>query len=119
MDWDFGDVLLTMLVFFFWVLFISMFISAFMDIFRRRDLSGWGKAGWTLLICIAPFLGILIYMVARPRLPMDDYAQSAVGGGAGGRGYSSADEIAKLAELREKGTISDEEFQRLKARTVG
>jgi hypothetical protein len=117
MDWDFGDVLLTMLVFFFWVLFISMFISAFMDIFRRRDLSGWGKAGWTVLICFFPLLGILIYMVARPRLETDDYAYHT--GGAGARSYSTADEIAKLAELHEKGTISDEEFQRLKARTVG
>lgn len=66
MDWDFGDIFLTMLAFFFLFTFIWMFIAVFADIFRRRDLSGAAKAGWLILIVLLPFLGILIYMISRP-----------------------------------------------------
>jgi hypothetical protein len=115
MEWSFGDILISMSIFFFWVLFIWMFIGIFADIFRRRDLSGWGKAGWTLLIFVLPLLGILIYMVARPRAT----AEEMVMGGYGGRaGYSAADEISKLAELHARGALSDEEYMRLRTRAV-
>ena len=66
-NWDFGSVLGAMLVFYFWVIFIWMFIRVFADIFRRSDIHGGAKAGWVLLIVILPFIGILIYLVARPR----------------------------------------------------
>ncbi len=65
-DWTFGTVLWSSLVFFFWFTFIWMFIMVFADILRRHDLSGWGKAGWILLIAILPFLGVLVYLIARP-----------------------------------------------------
>jgi hypothetical protein len=65
-DITFGDVLLSMLAFFFLFLAIWMFIAVFGDIFTRPDLSGWGKAGWVLLIFIIPLIGILIYLIARP-----------------------------------------------------
>ena len=69
---DRGDVLWAMLVFFFWFMAIWIFISIFGDIFRRDDLSGWGKGGWIFLIFVLPFLGALIYMIARPRMTEQD-----------------------------------------------
>jgi len=110
MDWDFGDIILTMFAFFFWFTFIWMFIGAFTDIFRRRDLSGWGKAGWIAMICILPLLGVLIYMVTRPAPTAEELAERTVG-----YGYSRADEISKLAALHENGKLTDEEYNRLKA----
>jgi hypothetical protein len=118
MEWDFGDVFWTMVVFFFWVLYIWMFVAIFADIFRRRDLSGWGKAGWTLLIFVLPIIGILVYMIARPRITEEDVYAMAGHRAPPGHGYSSADEIVKLTELYEKGTISEAEYERLKARAV-
>ena len=72
MEWSFGDVIWTMLVFYLWFMFIWMFISIFGDIFRRDDLSGGAKAGWIILIVLLPFLGILIYMVTRPKMTEQD-----------------------------------------------
>jgi hypothetical protein len=65
-DFTLGNLLVAMLAFYFLFLLVWAFIALFADIFTRRDLSGWGKAGWTLLILIVPLLGILIYLVARP-----------------------------------------------------
>lgn len=65
----FGEVLWAMLVFFFWVTAIWIFIVVFGDILRRADLSGGAKAGWILLIFLIPFVGALIYLAVRPRMP--------------------------------------------------
>jgi Phospholipase_D-nuclease N-terminal len=65
-DFTLGDLLLAMVALFFLFLAIWMFIAVFADIFSRRDLSGWGKAGWVLLIFIIPLIGVLIYLIARP-----------------------------------------------------
>jgi type VI protein secretion system component VasK len=120
MDWSFGDVLWTMIVFFFWFMFIWMFIAVFGDIFRREDVTGWGKAGWILLIVILPFLGILIYMIARPKMTEQDRRMLAETQEQQRRvrGYSAADEIAKLSKLRDEGQISAEEYERLKAQAM-
>jgi uncharacterized membrane protein len=67
-EWSFGDVIWAMIAFYFWFLFIWAFIKIFADIFRREDVSGWAKAGWVLLIVVLPLLGILIYLIARPRM---------------------------------------------------
>jgi Phospholipase_D-nuclease N-terminal/Short C-terminal domain len=120
-NWTFGDVLWSMLIFFFWCMFIWMFIAIFSDIFRRDDLSGWGKAGWILLIVVLPFLGILIYMIVRPKPTEAEIQQMAMArqpayGGGGGR--SAADEIAKAAELRDSGKITPAEFDQLKAQAL-
>jgi hypothetical protein len=66
MDWSFGDFMWTMFVLYFWVMLIWMFVSAFMDIFRREDLSGGGKAAWTVVLIILPLIGTLIYIASRP-----------------------------------------------------
>ena len=120
MEWSLGDVFLTMVMFFFWFIFIWMFIGVFSDIFRRNDLTGWAKAGWVFLICVLPFLGILVYMIARPKMTEQDreMLESMQERERRAAGYSAADEIAKLTDLKSKGAISEEEFQRLKARAV-
>ena len=66
--WGLGNVLWSMLIFFFWFMAIWIFITVFADIFRRSDLSGGAKAGWILLIFILPFFGAMIYIIARPAI---------------------------------------------------
>lgn len=120
MEWSFGDVIWAMIVFFFWFMLIWMFIATFADIFRRDDLSGWAKAGWTLLIVVLPFLGILIYIIVRPKMTEQDRRMIAAAHERERRiaGYSAAEEIEKLAMLRDQGKISAEEFETLKQRTM-
>ena len=120
MNWSFGDVVWSMIVFFFWFMFIWMFIGVFGDIFRRNDLTGVAKAGWILLIVILPFLGILIYMIARPKMTAQDREILVATQERQRRveGFSSADEIAKLAKLRDEGKITAEEYERLKAKAM-
>jgi predicted membrane channel-forming protein YqfA (hemolysin III family) len=118
--WDFGDFLWAMLVFFFWFTVTWMFISVFADILRRHDLGGWTKAGWIFLIVVLPLLGILIYVIFRPKLTPQDLRLAAEGMARQrhGTGYSAADEIAKAATLHEEGRISAEEFERLKTQAL-
>jgi hypothetical protein len=117
---DLGEVLWAMLAFFFWFMVIWMFISIFGDVFRREDLSGWAKAGWIFLIVVLPFLGILIYMIARPRMTEQDrrMIQQAQERERRASGYSAADEVAKLAQLRDSGEISAEEYEAMKSRAM-
>jgi Phospholipase_D-nuclease N-terminal/Short C-terminal domain len=119
-DWSFGDVLWGMLVFFFWFMAIWVFIAVFADIFRRNDVSGWGKAGWILLIFIVPFLGALIYIIARPKMTEQDreIATQIQEQQRRMEGYSAADEIAKLTKLRDAGEITPEQFEELKKRAL-
>jgi len=120
MDWSFGDFLWGMIVFFFWFMFIWMFIAVFADIFRRNDISGGVKAGWIILIVILPLFGILIYMIARPKMTEQDKQMMAEAEAQQRRmqGYSSADEIAKLAALRDAGKITAEEYEQMKAKAM-
>ena len=119
-DWTFGSVLWAMVVFFFWFMLIWMFIGVFADIFRRNDLSGGAKALWILLIFIIPLIGILIYMIARPKMTEQDKEMIAQAQEAQRRveGYSAADEVAKLAKLRDEGKISAEEYEAMKKRAM-
>jgi type VI protein secretion system component VasK len=119
-EWNFGSVLWTMLVFFFWVMAIWIFIALFSDIFRRNDLSGGAKAGWILLIFILPFVGCLIYMIARPKMTEQDRQMIEQAQEAQRRieGYSAADEIQKLSALRDSGKISAEEYEDLKRKAM-
>ena len=119
-EWSFGDVLWGMLVFFFWFMAIWIFITVFADIFRRNDLSGWGKAGWVLLIFVVPFLGALIYVIARPKMTAQDKELIERSQEAKRRveGYSAADEVAKLAKLRDAGEITAEEYEELKRKAM-
>ena len=115
-----GDVLWTMVAFFFWIMAIWIFIAIFGDIFRRNDLSGMAKAGWILLIFILPFLGCLIYIVARPKVTAQDVKMMAQAEAANKAvaGVSTADERAKLQQLKDSGAITAAEFDTLKAKAI-
>ena len=119
-EWTFGDFLWGMLVFFFWVMAIWIFIAIFTDIFRRNDLSGGAKAGWIILLFLLPFVGALIYMVARPKMTEQDREDMRRMQVAQQRasGYSPAEEIEKLTKLRDSGEISAEEYERMKSRAL-
>jgi hypothetical protein len=122
-----GQVLWSLIWFVLFFIWIWLLISVFSDIFRSHDLSGWGKALWTIFVVVLPYLGVFVYLVARGRkmhehveqaarqqdAAMRDYVRSVASPGAG-----AADEITRLADLREKGVISEEEFQRGKARAL-
>lgn len=117
MEWTFGTFLWATLVFFFWFAVIWMFIGVFASIFRR-DMSGWAKAGWILLIVVLPFLGILIYLIAMPRAEREGDVY-AWGPSAKPRPeYRAADEIAKAAQLHDQGKISADEFEYLKQQAL-
>jgi hypothetical protein len=116
----------TILYFFVFFLWLMILFRVIWDVFRSHDLSGWGKAGWLLFILVLPFLGVFVYLIARggsmhERDVRVAQAQSQAlrswVQGTGG-GVSTADELAKLADLREKGVISDSEFDRAKAKLL-
>jgi hypothetical protein len=119
-DFDLGDLLWSMVVFFFWFMAIWIFIGVFADIFHRRDMSGVAKAAWIVLIFVIPFIGALIYMVSRPAMTAQDREDMERMNAAQQRmsGYSAADEIQKLAGLRDTGKITAEEYEELKRKAL-
>jgi hypothetical protein len=116
----FSDIFASFIVFFFWFMAIWIFIAVFADIFRRNDIHGLAKAGWILLIFIVPFVGALIYIIARPKMTEQDKQMMAAVQAQERRaaGYSAADEIDKLAKLRDAGTLTPEEFETAKAKAL-
>ena len=118
MTWNFGDILLTMLALFFWAALVWMFIGAFADIFRRTDLTGLGRAGWILLIVIVPFLGVLVYVIARPASAVMDLAPARGQAAPGSSHLSAADEIEKARLLATSGAITPAEFATLKQQAL-
>jgi hypothetical protein len=64
-DYPFLNIFWTMIIFFFWAIWIWMVVTVLVDVFSRKDLSGWGKAGWTVFVIILPFLGVLVYLVSQ------------------------------------------------------
>jgi hypothetical protein len=119
-EWSLGSVIWAMIVFFFWFMAIWIFITIFADIFHRKDLSGWGKAGWIVLIFILPFLGALIYMIARPKMTEQDKEELAAAQEIQRRvtGYSPAEEVERLAKLRDAGDISAQEYEDAKKKAM-
>jgi hypothetical protein len=116
----FWDVIFSMIAFFFWFMFIWIFISLFGDILRRDDLSGGMKAVWIFVLIILPFLGSLIYIVVRPKVTPQDVALMARADAAqkAAAGVSTADQIAKLSELKEAGAITVPEYEALKKKAM-
>jgi hypothetical protein len=109
-----------MIVFYLFFMVIWMFIQVFADIFRRDNLSGWGKAGWIFLIFVFPFLGILIYMIVRPKNTAQDQRMMADMQATQARveGGSALDDISKAQELLNKGAITQPEFDKIKAKAL-
>jgi len=124
-DYPFMDVLWSMIIFFFWVIWIWIVITVLIDIFRRHDVSGVAKVAWVIFVVILPWLGVLVYLVVEhdgmrersvkqvqaERRAFDDYVRDTAGGG-------SAAEIAKAKELLDAGSITQEEFEVLKAKAL-
>jgi hypothetical protein len=125
-DFTFGNALLTVLEIFFLVIYFWILIAIIGDLFRDHELSGWGKAGWIIVLLLVPFLGMLIYLIARgegmrertvkEQTDMQRHMDAYIRGTAGTA--SPADELAKLSELKDKGAISDAEYERAKAKLL-
>lgn len=127
-----GQIFWSFLVFFFWIIWIWLAITVFVDIFRSRDLSGVGKAVWVLFVVLVPYLGVFAYLLVRGGKMHEraieaaqaqdkafrQYVQDAAGSGSG-NGRSTAEELSHLADLKDRGVITDAEFERLKAKAVG
>jgi len=109
-----------MLMFWLFFMVIWMFVQIFADIFRRENLSGWGKAGWIILLLILPFLGALIYIIVRPKNTEQDQRMMAEAQAMQARmsGGSAADDIAKAKGLLDSGAITQAEFDALKAKAL-
>ena len=120
------DVFLSMMFFFLWVLWFFLLFRVIMDIFRSRDLGGWGKAGWLVFVIVLPFLGVLVYLIARGGKMTDRDAAQAKAQDEATRAYArdaahdggTAGELAKLADLHDHGVISDADYQRGKAKVL-
>ena len=129
-DFGTGQVFYSFLWFTLFFIWIWLLIVVFSDIFRSQDLGGWGKALWCIFVIILPYLGVLVYLIARGHSMQEramqqaqaqdaatrQYIQSVT---ASGGGSSTADEISRLADLKAKGVISDEEFAAGKAKALG
>jgi len=115
-----GDFLITVVWLFFWTMALMIFISVFSDIFRREDLSGGMKAVWIIVIFVLPFLGCLIYMIARPKMTAQDVRNIAQAEAASKAvaGVSTADELTKLTQLRDANVISPQQYEALKAKLL-
>jgi hypothetical protein len=118
----------TMFIFFLWVIWIWILIMVFIDIFRSHDLGGFAKALWFLFVLFIPVIGVLVYLIARGGKMSERAARQAQQQDAETRAYiqqtagsspaSSADQLAKLADLRDRGVISAAEFDREKAKVL-
>jgi hypothetical protein len=120
------DIFWTMLWFFLFFIWIWLLIVVFMDIFRSRDMGGLAKALWCIFIIVIPLLGVLIYLIARggsmhernleaakaQQQAFNDAVRDAAGSG------TTADDLAKLADLRDRGVISQAEFDAQKAKIL-
>jgi Short C-terminal domain/Phospholipase_D-nuclease N-terminal len=117
--------------FFIWVMWLILLFRIIADIFTDRELGGWGKVGWTLLVLLVPFIGIFIYLVARGdrmseraqthaeqnQQAFDDYVRRTAGSSAS-QGGGTVDQLARLADLKSSGAISDAEFQQAKQKLL-
>ncbi|HVC07106.1 MAG TPA: SHOCT domain-containing protein [Solirubrobacterales bacterium] len=124
-NFSFGDALAVVFEIFIFVIWLWIYLTIFSDLFRDHELSGWGKAAWVLFIVVIPFVGALVYLIARhsgmrdralkaqaeAKHHMDAYIRQ--------QAHSSpADEIHKLSDLKDKGAISAEEFEKAKAKLL-
>ena len=112
---------------FLWVIWFWILITVFIDIFRSQDLSGWGKALWFLFVLFIPLIGVLVYLIVRgssmheravQQAQQQDEAFRSYVQQAAGEQPSTADQLAKLADLRDRGVITPQEFENQKAKIL-
>jgi hypothetical protein len=125
-DYPFLDVIWTMIIFFLWVLWFWLLFAIFADIFRRHDLSGWGKAGWLIFVIFLPFLGVFVYLIANndsmtkrnieraqaQQAQFDTYVREAAGSSG------AAAEIERAQGLLASGAITQAEFDAIKSKAL-
>ncbi len=122
------NVFWTIFEIFLWVIWFWILITVFIDIFRSRDLSGWAKALWFLFVLFIPLIGVLVYLIVRGDSMHERQLQQARAEDQAARAYiqqaaadapaSTADQLEKLANLRDRGVITPEEFEREKAKMM-
>jgi ABC-type multidrug transport system fused ATPase/permease subunit len=125
-EWQVGQMFWSILWFTLFFIWIWILIAVFADIFRSPDLGGWAKALWVIFVILLPYLGVFVYLIARGHKMSEHAAQQAQAQEAAMRTYvqdvagssTTADQIAKAAQLRDAGTITEEEFQALKAKAL-
>jgi hypothetical protein len=125
-DYPFLDLMWTMVVFFLWIMWFWLLFTVFADIFRRRDLSGWGKTAWLIFAIVLPFLGVFVYLITQnvgmternleraraQRTQFDDYVRQTAGSGG------AAAEIDRAKQLLDSGAITQAEFEALKQKAL-
>jgi hypothetical protein len=126
-DWTFLDAFWSLIMFFLWILWFWLLFTVFADIFRRHDLSGWGKTGWLLFTILLPFLGVFVYLITQndgmtqrnveraqaQRAQFDTYVRDAAGSSAG-----AAAEIDRGKQLLDSGAITQAEFDAIKQKAL-
>ncbi|GHJ92510.1 MULTISPECIES: SHOCT domain-containing protein [Streptomyces] len=131
-DYPLLNVFWTMMWFFLWIMWLFLLFKVISDIFRDHEMSGWGKAGWLIFCILLPYLGVLVYVIARGKgmsrrdaqqakdaeARFQEYIRQTAGTQAAAGGPSASDELARLADLKTKGAISEEEFQQAKAKVL-
>jgi hypothetical protein len=124
-DYSFGQGLLTVLEIFIFVAWIMVLFTVLSDLFRDHDMSGWGKAVWVVVLIFIQFLAVLVYLIARGsgmreralkeqaenKKHFDEYVKETAG-------TSKVDELASLAELHDKGKVTDAEYEQMKAKLL-
>ncbi|MEV4556625.1 SHOCT domain-containing protein [Kitasatospora sp. NPDC049285] len=123
----------TMLELFLWILWFFLLFKIITDIFRSDDMGGWGKAGWTFFVILLPFLGVLVYLIVRggsmtqrditqakqADAAFQDYIRKTAATPAGGGAAAShVDDLAKLADMKNSGALTEEEYQKAKAKLL-
>ena len=127
MNYPLLNVFWTILELFLWVIWFWILITVFIDIFRSSDLSGWGKALWFLFVLLIPLIGVLVYLIARGGEMHERAARQAQQQDDALRKYlqdevaapsSTADQLTKLADLHDRGAITDHEYEQQKAKVL-
>jgi hypothetical protein len=125
-NYSFGDVMWSFLVFFAWVIWFWLLITVFADVFRRHDISGWGKTGWIILVILIPYFGVFIYLIAehegmadrnmsqakQSQAQFDDYVKTVASSG------DPTAQIANAKQLLDSGAITQAEFDQIKGKAL-
>ncbi|WP_299538894.1 SHOCT domain-containing protein [uncultured Streptomyces sp.] len=127
-DYPLLNLFLTMLYFFLWVMWFFLLFKVITDLFRDHTLNGWAKAGWLIVVLLLPYLGVLVYLIARGRSmrerdvtevkEQEQAFRSYVKKAAGSGGNDHVNELARLAELKREGDLTPEEYERAKAKIL-
>ncbi|MEU4265960.1 SHOCT domain-containing protein [Streptomyces argenteolus] len=133
-DYPLLNVFLTMMYLFLWVMWFFLLFKVITDIFRDHSMGGWAKAGWLVFVIVLPYVGVLVYLIARGRgmsrrdvkqaedqeAAFRQYVRQAAGSEGGGTGGSSShvEDLAKLAELKDKGHLDQAEYEKAKSKLL-